>query len=221
MDYTNILLYIGYATVALVCLAFNIDLAIKHRDRIRLDRLASRRLGLPHRTPTGERASDCMIGTTAILSHLLEEVEPRSTSQVHEEADRLMVARGHTGSWEEWIDQDPHNAMGLLWLDLLRGLGMANPRMLWFEHNHELAGKGLLVITGPEGDHAVAYAHGLISDPSRESSSPTWETLADVLARWQAEPLSVHVFEDCTDGVVGHVRHGGHSCTYREATHAA
>ena len=68
-----------------------------------------------------------------------------------------------------------------------------------------------------EAAHAVSYAHGLVSDPSRPQGHPTWETAAEVLRRYEKVPHTLYVFEDCTDGVIGHVPFGAHRCTYQAA----
>ena len=208
LDLTSlILMAIGYAVAVT-------DYIIRYRADTEVNRMASKRLGLPKNTPVGERPSDCMIGSTAIISHLLDGVTSRTTTEVHEAAETVLTELGQTPSWEDWITSAVADATGLVWHRILASLKMPYPRQLHYSFNNDLAGKGVLIMSNLKEAHAVAYAHGLVSDPSRSSDLPTWELLPDVLDRYGMVPTMLHIFEDCTDGTIGFVPFGAHRCTY-------
>ncbi len=177
--------------------------------------MAQKQLSLPGRTPVGTGEKDCLLGATAALTHIIGEVPSRSTSDVHKIARSVLVERGLEPTWSIYIESTDDNVMGLTWHRILEDLGLGFPRKLWFSVNQELAGKGLLVMGNQTSGHAVTFAHGLVSDPSRPSGAPTWEPLDTVLSRFEMTPLALHIFEECADGTVGFVPYGAHTCIYQ------
>ena len=212
MELNEIILIIQILIADVVVL---VDSLVKQRVANRIDRVAVNELGLPGRTPRTERASGCLMGATAIISQLLNSPSGWTTNEVHGVAERLLMERGHSPSWGAWVSSAPtHQTVGM-WHNILSRLQMPLPRNLHYPHNSELAGKGVLLMTNMQEGHAVAYASGLVSDPSRPAGSTTWETLLTVLQRYDMVPTMLYVFEDCADGKIGFVPLAGHTCTYQ------
>ena len=207
----------AFLQVTIAYLVMITDYVVRYRAANSMDRLAKKKLNLPRRTPVGERMNDCMIGATAIVSHLVDGAPSRPTAEVHKVAESVLAERGHYPSWETWVSQGTFDDTKPVWHHILSRLELPLPRELWFSHNNELAGKGVLIMANLENGHAVAYAHGLVSDPSRPAGYSTWETLPSVLHRYGMDPKSLFVFEDCDDGRIGSVPTGGHGCTYQFA----
>ena len=88
-------------------------LMVIHLAETRPNRIARKTLTLPAKTPTGVRRDDCVIGSTAILTHLIEGVEHRSTSEVHEIADTLLRKQGEVPSWESYRATTQNDVLGL------------------------------------------------------------------------------------------------------------
>ena len=217
-----IMAWIGYLTPLAAAAVGIIDICLKYRNLViewregtRPNRVAQKQLSLPGRTPVVTGEKDCLLGSTAALTHIVDQAESRSTSEVHEIAKSVLVKRGHEPSWALYIESGDEYVMGLTWHEILQRLDLGFPRQLWFSVNQELAGKGILVMSNKTVAHAVTFAHGLVSDPSRPSGAPTWETLDTVEKRFEMTARSVYIFEECADGSVGFVPYGVHTCTYQ------
>ena len=197
---------------------FLIDVAIYYLPEWSSRKLNIKQLGLPFWTPVGTRPQDCLIGTTAILTHLVEDAISSSTEQVHGVAESVLSKYGHQSGWDSFLTTGTYARTMGIWHHVLLRLELPLPRELEYSYNHELAGKGVLVMSDLSVAHAVAYADGLVSDPSRPLRSPTWEKLATALKRYPGMvPTKVHILEDCSEGAIGFVPYGAHRCTYQFA----
>lgn len=154
---------------------------------------------LPGDTPRGLGAGmpDCLLGTTAILTHLVKRrnrMRPISTAAVHLSAQKVLRERGLPGHWADFMKTVSLHGQMDVWESLRQNLDLPETQEAPFACYRHLSGVGMLFLSGPETGHAMTFAHGLISDPSRPDGVSSWETLAEALKRYPAMwPKTVHV----------------------------
>ena len=144
------------------------------------------RRSLPATTERQMTPRDCMLATTGILCQVLEgrEVRAFNTLYIHFRAQQLIKARGMGQTWDEFILANPEPVGTYIWKVLRDRLGLPEATSQQYESNPHLQGVGMLYLYGRPESHAVAYAHGLISDPGRPADGRTWERLDEALRRY-------------------------------------
>ena len=152
---------------------------------------------LPTNLPeSGFSNNDCLLASTTILTHVVRGVEPVwDTQTVHDTAEDIfydldLPYRKWWAFMSEALGREVRDVMYLVW----RRLGMLQFHEMDYRENRSLSGAGMLLLRGgnPLG-HAVAYAHGLVSDPALPT--PIWEDPKEVYARHDMTPARVVAIE--------------------------
>lgn len=141
---------------------------------------------IPELIPSGIALSDCLLGATAILTHVLAKhgVRAVDTAFVRYQAQLVLAARGLAPTWEQYIASVSDEESRGVWNEIRDRLGIPAPTRHPFGSNPALTGAGMLRIASSTNAHALVYAHGMVSDPSRPAGTPSWERLETVLNRY-------------------------------------
>ena len=182
----EMIFWLLYAVIAIGTFGF-IGASTLRSSRVRASWVNSRhQQELPATTPAGIALNDCMLGATSILTHVLAKhgVRAVDTTYVHYQAQQVLAERGLAPTWEQYIAVVSDEESRDVWNDIRDRLGIPAPMRQPFGRNPGMTGAGMLRIASSTNAHALVYAHGMVSDPSRPAGTPSWERLETVLNRY-------------------------------------